>query len=283
MNETEWLNSGDAAAMYTFLIEETTLFKTRWQGSVPVRRFQLSKRKLYLFSCACCYRIMHLVPIEEIRQYVVVAERYAEGFADGSELKATTLAAHVARQREFQRRFDQMGSSWSQVEEEAMAAVGRLFDTERERRSGMIRAAALAAALEAVGQTWPQKTVEVAKLQVIAGSFPVDAPITEARCRAALEQERANESARQAALLRDIVGNPFQVVTIDPAWLRWNTGCVEQIARGIYDDRRFAELPVLADALEEAGCDNAEILGHCRQPGEHVRGCWVLDSLLGRA
>ena len=51
----------------------------------------------------------------------------------------------------------------------------------------------------------------------------------------------------------------------------------------IYDDRRFQDLPILADALEEAGCTDPEILGHCRGPGEHVRGCWVVDLILGKA
>jgi hypothetical protein len=64
----------------------------------------------------------------------------------------------------------------------------------------------------------------------------------------------------------------------DPAWL---TSTALALARGIYDDRAFDRLPILADALEEAGCDDAEVLGHCRGPGPHVRGCWVVDMLLG--
>jgi hypothetical protein len=61
-----------------------------------------------------------------------------------------------------------------------------------------------------------------------------------------------------------------------------NEGTVPQIAQAIYTDRAFDRLPVLADALEDAGCADASILDHCRQPGEHVRGCWVLDLLLGK-
>jgi hypothetical protein len=86
-----------------------------------------------------------------------------------------------------------------------------------------------------------------------------------------------------AGLMRDIFGpTPFRPVTVDPCWLTWNGGTVPNLAQVIYDERRFQDLPVLADALEEAGCDNADILAHCRQPGEHVRGCWVVDLLLGR-
>ena len=67
--------------------------------------------------------------------------------------------------------------------------------------------------------------------------------------------------------------------TLDPAWL---TPTVQSIAAAIYQDRAFDRLPILADALEEAGCTNADVLLHCRQPGEHVRGCWVVDLLLGK-
>jgi hypothetical protein len=83
-------------------------------------------------------------------------------------------------------------------------------------------------------------------------------------------------------LLRDIFGNPFRPICINPTWLAWNDGTVVKLAEGIYDDRAFDRLPVLADALEEAGCDNAEILNHLRGPGPHVRGCWSLDLLTGR-
>ena len=80
-------------------------------------------------------------------------------------------------------------------------------------------------------------------------------------------------------LLRDIFGNPFRPVVADPAWL---TPTVQAIASAIYADRAFDRLPILADALEEAGCTDADILLHCRRPGEHVRGCWVVDLMLGK-
>jgi hypothetical protein len=87
------------------------------------------------------------------------------------------------------------------------------------------------------------------------------------------------EQAEQCALLRDIFGNLFRPVQMDP---RWQTPTVVAMARAIYEERRFQEMPVLADALEEAGCTDEAILGHCREPGEHVRGCWMLDLVLGK-
>ena len=92
---------------------------------------------------------------------------------------------------------------------------------------------------------------------------------------------RDNERITQSKLLRDIFGPFAEKPIIEPSWLSWGDGAVKKIAQKIYDDRTFNdEMPILADALEDAGCANKEILGHCRGPGPHVRGCWVLDLLL---
>jgi hypothetical protein len=91
-----------------------------------------------------------------------------------------------------------------------------------------------------------------------------------------------NETVVQAILARDVFGNPFRSASFDSGWLTWNEGSVPKLAKTIYDDRRFDLMPILADALEEAGCDDATILDHCRGPGPHVRGCWVVDLLLGK-
>jgi hypothetical protein len=80
-------------------------------------------------------------------------------------------------------------------------------------------------------------------------------------------------------LVHDVIGNPFEPVAIDPAWL---TSTVASLAQAIYDERAFDRLPLLADALEDAGCTSVEILKHCRQPDVHVRGCWVVDLVLGK-
>jgi hypothetical protein len=84
---------------------------------------------------------------------------------------------------------------------------------------------------------------------------------------------------RQVQILHDLFGNPFRPVKIDPAWL---TPKVVNLAQEIYDHRAFDRLPALADALAAATCTNAEILAHCRALGPHVRGCWVLDLVLGK-
>src|SRR5262249_32973192 len=86
------------------------------------------------------------------------------------------------------------------------------------------------------------------------------------------------------ALVHDIFGLlPFRPVTVAPAWAAWNDGTVVKLAQGIYEDRAFDRLPILADALEEAGCSHPDVLSHCRGPGPHVRGCWLVDLLLGKS
>jgi hypothetical protein len=94
--------------------------------------------------------------------------------------------------------------------------------------------------------------------------------------------ERAAYAAADADMLRDLCGNPFRPVTVDPFWLVWNDGTLVRMAQAIYEDRLFTHLPVLADALEEAGCHNSDLLDHCRQPEGHARGCWAVDLLLGK-
>jgi hypothetical protein len=82
-----------------------------------------------------------------------------------------------------------------------------------------------------------------------------------------------------APLLRELMGNPFHPVAIDPSWL---TSTVRLLAEGIYQEKAFDRMPILADALQDAGCDNDEVLNHCRGPEPHVRGCWVVDLVLGK-
>jgi len=87
------------------------------------------------------------------------------------------------------------------------------------------------------------------------------------------------EQAAQSGLLREIFGNPFRQPAFEMAWATSNAVA---IAQAIYTERAFDRLPILADALEDAGCTDAAILNHCRQPGEHARGCWVVDLALGK-
>jgi hypothetical protein len=104
--------------------------------------------------------------------------------------------------------------------------------------------------------------------------------------RVALDPEHSERRGKwehdkpQADLVREIVGNPYRPVKFDRAW---RTAAVTSIALACYEARDFSSLPILADALEDAGCDNEEVLSHCRDAGRfHARGCWVVDLVLGK-
>jgi hypothetical protein len=94
------------------------------------------------------------------------------------------------------------------------------------------------------------------------------------------DKQRRAECAAQAALLRDIFGNPFRPVTFS---VEWRTDTAVSLARAMYDSRDFGAMPILADALKDVGCEDEAILNHCRDANQvHVRGCWVVDLVLGK-
>ncbi|MBP3955097.1 hypothetical protein J8F10_07365 [Gemmata sp. G18] len=84
----------------------------------------------------------------------------------------------------------------------------------------------------------------------------------------------------QARILRELFRNPFRTVAFSA---EWRTDTTVALARGMYEAREFSAMPILADALQDAGCNHTDVLAHCRGAGAHLRGCWVLDLVLGRA
>jgi hypothetical protein len=93
------------------------------------------------------------------------------------------------------------------------------------------------------------------------------------------DEAQTDEQGIQCQLLRCILGNPFRPVAMDSTWL---TTTVTDLAKTIYQERAFDRMPILGVALKDAGCKQKDILSHCRQSGEHVRGCWVVDLILGK-
>jgi hypothetical protein len=209
-------------------------------------RGQAGPRKFRLFACACCRRVWEaLTPTH--RGAVESAERYADRGIRLEELKAA--------RPDFR---DALDGHWAAVWAARAAAAPR-----------DIAKAAGAAARDC--------------RDVRAAADCPRSPHADFRrwLEAALAVKTAEEAA-QRELLRDVFGNPFRPAAVDPAWLARHDGAVPRLAQGIYDEGRFADLPVLADALEEAGCADETVLAHCRGGGPHVRGCWVLDLLLGK-
>jgi hypothetical protein len=222
-------------------------------------RGRCSDRKLRLFAVACCRRLRAFMPDERIRSAVEIAERYADGTV-GEEAR-------------------------EDAKNEADETALELLDDVDERRILKSYAfwsaarAAHAAVCTAADPNGPlaERAAEVAAAGVEC--YVRDELHDAENAPAALQAEKET----QAGLVRDIFGTlHFHTVPIDPLWLAWNEGTVVKLAQTIYDDRAFDRMPVLADALEDAGCDNADILGHLRGPGPHVRGCWVVDLLLGK-
>jgi hypothetical protein len=171
-----------------------------------------------------------------------------------------------------------------------------LFDAEVEaveqyadRRIG--RAGLLAASLAHLRQLFPGE--EDSALQFVTE----DADYAAWMAQWAAERSQYAEDgawpagaaeAGQADLLRDLFGNPFRPAPLDPAWLTWRDATIPRLAHTIYDERELPSghldrdrLAILADALEDAGCTHPDILDHCRGAGPHVRGCWVVDLILG--
>ena len=96
------------------------------------------------------------------------------------------------------------------------------------------------------------------------------------------DREFDDEEAAQCDLLRDIMGNPFAPLLEDPSWVQAESIQVAPFARSVYATRGFSKLPALADEMERTGCRDQRLVEHCRRGGEHARGCWVLDTILGR-
>ena len=242
MTEQEWLTCADRTVMLGYL-----------EGRV-------SERQLRLFAAACCRQVWDLLPDRRSREAVEVAERIAD------------------------RR------SWGVVEV-AERYPDRLAD---ERLRAGILGQALAAANRTTGRAawapyWAAKR-NIGESLWNACEAALDGATRQAVFRArgegadlasAWDDARTAGAREQAEILRDILGNPFRPGTVKEAWLRWQGGLVGALARRIYDERDFAALAILADALEDAGCDDEAVLSHCRSGGDHVRGCWAVDLLLG--
>lgn len=202
-----------------------------------------SERKLRLFACACCRLVWPRMKDEHCRHAVEVAERYADGLADPKQLAMVRPPALRAAHRRGEYAWAAYWAANNRIE-------GTIENVLLVVSEGTERDAAQAAQAAGTDQM------------------------------AAWNNASADGICRQAHLLRDLFGNPFRPVSFDPNWLRWQGGLLPKMARTIYDERRFDELPILADALEEAGCGERALLDHCRAGGEHARGCWVVDLLM---
>jgi hypothetical protein len=245
MTEQEWLECTNPDNMLYYL-----------QRSVSARKYRL-------FAVACCRRVWHLIADERSRRLVETVERHIEKQASEDEWKEASAGAHQAW----------LGSS----AKFAPSLYGLPHEPLTPEQAAAIHA------LHSTTSAGRELGYEAFRKQPGHEGRGVAHAVARETARAVQEDYGGSpERPRQCDILRDIVGNAFRRTRIAPAILEWSDKTVPKLAKAIYDDRAYDLLPVLADALEEAGCDNADLLSHLRSPGPHVRGCWALDLILGR-
>jgi hypothetical protein len=208
-----------------------------------------SRRKLRLLACALVrrwWRALHEDP--RIQQAVIASERYADhGLSRGGLRDAANAARSAAGEA-------------PQFEASAYnAAVAAAEDNPRESLPNVLRLLQQMARWEAAYECVP-------------GMNETNI-VTEA-----MNAERA----AQCVVFRELFGNPFRHLPLDDAWLSWNDGCIPKMVQAVRNEQRFHELPILADALMDAGCQHGPLLAHLHSPGPHHLGCWALDALLRR-
>lgn len=213
-----------------------------------VTRRKAGKRKSRLFGCACARWFWDKMTDPRSRAAVEYAERFADGEADLAGLAAVRDGAQKAS---------------SDIYIQALQS-----GTFQERRADV---EAAQAAFSVVADDRPDSGVY---LHWAMRTSVGDEGATHYR-------EWRDQQLKLSLLLREIFGNPFRPITFAPAW---RTDTAVSLARQMYSARDFSAMPILADALQDAGCANEDVLEHCRDAGRvHVRGCWVVDLVLGKA
>jgi hypothetical protein len=251
MTEAEWLGGTDPQAMLELLRDRGAELRPVSCGCCRTRCLRRrgpcpAYRKLRLFACACCRPVMHLLPDAVCQRALAAAEQHAEGALGEEEFIEVAEEFDTVRRGRYPRPrgHDPVDDAWTAL----YCTVHRRWrscydDTPATDRWGMAATVAYDAA----------------------------------------RAQEAEDARGQAVLLREVFANPFRAAPPPPpAVLLWEGGTVPKLAHAIYEERAFDRLPVLADALEEAGCPDEAVLSHCRRPDEHVRGCWALDLLLGK-
>jgi hypothetical protein len=240
MTEAEWLASDDRRALVNHVAGDPAV------KADPARKRE-HDRKLQLLGVACVRRVAeHLT--ERGRAALALAERLADEEVSPAERNAAleNLGDGSLRPRR-RRKLESIFSADDRVEHATAGLIHLLIEPQGVQIEAIVRDLLAA----------DQATV-VARIGGVGRT----------------------EQAAQAALARDVFGNPFRPIAHNPSWL---TSTAVSLAGGIYADRAFDRLPILADALQDAGCDDVDVLGHCRGPGPHVRGCWFVDLILGKS
>jgi len=241
----------------------------QWESACLREMFSLaggrvSNRKLDLFNLWCCHSLRPYLRDRRSLAALRFADRNVdEKHPDPSEGEAVRLAAQ-------------------HVVDELDRWVHTAPRTPTEYRNRRVYLYAAHVALKALSNDLPSRGV-VPTSQFAAYAYAWandDAPDTYPDDSPSCEKLKKEHFGLQDAIFRDLVGNPFLPVEFDSFW---RTADVLGVARAIYEGGVFDRLPILADALMDAGCAADAILSHCRGPGPHTRGCWVVDLVLGKS
>jgi hypothetical protein len=226
----------------------------------------LSDRKLHLLAAAFLRRVWDDLPSHQTRTAVEATEMFADGRITSDEL---------ARLRSTDT-LETCEPLWldpnSDFRDELVIGQGwECFCCEQRTKEYECRVTSTGTALDGV-----RLAVEAPAWTAVNAAFFARDLVAWAASPEERDAAVRTESLGQFDLFREIVGPP-----VNPHWPQWRTNTVRGVARAIYRDRAFHDLPILADALQDAGCDDDAVLQHCRGGGEHVRGCWVLDLAMG--
>jgi hypothetical protein len=204
-------------------------------------------RRWRLFACACLRELGHLLRDADAREAFAVAQRFADGRAGPAEVAVAHARALASR-----RHLLSAPSPRSRLDRRLFARMQGVAD----------------ALVQATAPAHDPELQAAAVARTLLGADPHE-PAWQARV-----------GERTAWLLRDVFGDTFRVVDLPAGWLRGRGAQAVAVAVAIHEDQSFDELPILADALEDADCPAAGLLRHCREPGPHGRGCWAVEALL---
>jgi hypothetical protein len=256
VTEQEWLTGTEPAPLLEFL------------------RGRASERKLRLFAVACCRRVWDLIPCGIARRAAEEAERYADGEVTADEREDLLRTLRIE----------------AESKENISAALGD--GTERLRCFREETASPEETTAWALDRRWNFPWVVASGAATLRAGIEIAAELRWGQWSDRWRREQAeaewwgrkvDELAAQCGLLRCLFGNPWRPPAALPAEvLAWNDRLVPRLAQAIYQERRWHDLPLLADALLDAGCDDEALMRHCRDGGEHARGCWAVDAILGK-
>ncbi len=223
---------------------------THLEATQDVHQTRSGRRKLRLFNIACCRRGWELLERDPTRPVLEAAERYADGAYRRDRLV-----------RLVDRVDTEIGDS---LPDEIIESESYLYS---DLKSGHL-----------------PRQIDQLRLGVLGIADPRQADDLESYyltiAHGVAGRGLVAELSVQCALLRDIFGDPFRPRTFS---LSWRTDTAVALARAMYESRDFSSMPILANALQDADCNDDAILNHCRDPKQvHVRGCWLVDAVLGK-